>query len=202
METRYIPFNKVEVRKADNGNPVIEGYFAKFGDVYNLFEGATESIAKGAFADSIGGDVRALYNHNSDIVLARTSADTLTLKEDEVGLWGRVELDPEDTDAMNVYRRIQRGSITGCSFGFEIEKEEREVKSDGSVHWTITKVNPLYEVSPVAFPAYESTSISARSNEFKAITDELRAKELESWKLRMKRRLSNGTKSTDAPQED
>ena len=202
MEQRYIPFNEIKTRNTESGNPVIEGYFARFGDIYQLFDGATESIARGAFDDCLNGDIRALYNHNADLVLARTTAGTMQVRQDENGLWGRIELDPDDTDAMNVYRRIARGSISGCSFGFDIEEEERTVNADGSVHWTITKVNPLFEISPCVFPAYQGTSISARQAEFDSANKEFRQRKNAAWKERMKERLKHGTESTDAQKED
>lgn len=202
MEQRYIPFNKIETRNTESGLPVIEGYFARFGDTYHLFDGATESIARGAFDECLNGDIRALYNHNADVVLARTTAGTMEVRQDENGLWGRIELDPEDTDAMNVYRRIARGSITGCSFGFEIEDEERSVKEDGTVHWTITKVNPLFEISPCVFPAYSATSISARRKEFDTINAEAQKRKAEVWKEQMKRRIKDGSESTHAEEKD
>lgn len=202
MEQRYLQMHDIQARSADNEDPVIEGYFAVFDDVYTVAPGATESIRAGAFADSISGDVRALYNHNNDIVLGRTSAGTLELREDSHGLWGRIKIDPSDTDAMNVYRRIQRGSITGCSFGFNIESQETEVRDNGDVHWTITKVNPLYEISPVAFPAYESTNVSARMKDL----DEIKTRMQEAWRERMLKKLkgdqNDGTESTDAAEED
>lgn len=202
MEKRYIPFiEKIETR-SDEGGPVVEGYFAVFDSVYNLFDGATESIAKGAFTEAIRGDVRALYNHNQDVVLARTSAGTLELAEDEHGLWGRIQIDSSDTEAMNVYRRIARGSVTGCSFGFDIEKESRTIDDQGNVHWVIEKVSPLYEVSPCVFPAYEATSIQARHKEFDEVTTEARKEKSDAWKARMKARLSNGPKSIDAEEEN
>lgn len=200
MVQRYIPFDKVNVR-SDEGGPVIEGYFAVFDSVYILFDGATESIAKGAFTEALRGDIRALYNHNQDVVLARSSAGTLELAEDEHGLWGRIQIDPADTEAMNVYHRVARGSVTGCSFGFDIEQENRTVDEQGNVHWVIEKVSPLYEVSPCVFPAYEATSISARQKEFAEITEETRRRKADAWKARMKERI-NGTQNTNAAQED
>lgn len=200
MVQRFIPFDKVETR-SDEGGPVIEGYFAVFDSVYNLFDGATESIAKGAFTEAIRGDVRALYNHNQDVVLARTSAGTLELQEDEHGLWGRIQIDASDTEAMNVYHRVARRSVTGCSFGFDIEQENRTIDENGHVHWIIEKVGPLYEVSPCVFPAYEATSIQARQKEFDEISEETRKRKAEAWKARMKERI-NGTKNTDATQEN
>lgn len=194
METRYIPIHEMKTRAEEDGKLYILGYFAVFDSDYNLWPGATESIAPGAFDDSISGDVRALYNHNDDIILGRSSAGTLKLSQDQRGLWGEVEINQKDTDAMNAYERIARGDITGCSFGFDIEKEEFRENPDGSVHWTIKKVNPLYEVSPCVFPAYEATNISARKNQF----DQIQKRRSDEWKEKMKGRLRNGIKSTDA----
>ena len=179
----------------------LEGYFAVYGDVYQVWDGATESIAPGAFNDSIHGDVRALYNHNDDLILGRTSAGTLSLRDDSHGLWGSIKINRNDSDAMNAYERIMRGDVTGCSFGFNIESEETEYHDDGSVHWTITKVNPLYEVSPCVFPAYEATHVSARGRDL----DDMKKRKLEMRKEELRKKLerkSDGTESTDAEKED
>ena len=201
-DTRCIPLKEIETRSdSDTGDLYLEGYFAVFGDIYHVWDGATESIAPGAFSESISGDVRALYNHNDDIILGRTSAGTMELREDSHGLWGRIKLNRNDTDAMNAYERIKRGDITGCSFGFNIESEETEYRDDGSVHWTITKVNPLYEISPCVFPAYEATNVSARGKQL----DELKKRKLQIRKEELRKKLgraTNGTESTDAEKED
>lgn len=177
MEHRYIPMNDVQTRE-DGDGLYIEGYFAVFNSTYEIWPGATESIAPGAFDDSVSDDVRALYNHNSDIVLGRTSAGTMELKQDSHGLWGRIRLNRSDTDAMNAYARIARGDITGCSFGFDIAAQETDYREDGSVHWTITKVSPLYEVSPCTFPAYQDTVVSARKHD----VEEIKRRRCEAWK--------------------
>lgn len=197
METRYIPFKEVQTRDdSDSGDLYIEGYFAVFGDIYKVWEGATESIAPGAFDESVHGDVRALYNHNDDLILGRTSAGTMELREDSHGLWGRIKLNRNDTDAMNAYERIKRGDITGCSFGFNVESEETEYREDGTVHWTITKVNPLFEVSPCVFPAYQATNVSARGKQI----DEMKKRKLEMRKKELMKKLKGetyGTEGTD-----
>ena len=69
MTQRYIKLHNVSTRSDENGSPTLEGFFVRYGDVYEIAPGATESIAPGAFTESIKGDVRALYNHNTDIVL-------------------------------------------------------------------------------------------------------------------------------------
>ena len=80
MEHRFIPMDKMETREED-GRLYLEGYFAVFNSTYELWPGATESIAPGAFDESVSDDVRCLYNHNSDLVLGRTTARTLELKQ-------------------------------------------------------------------------------------------------------------------------
>ena len=184
MEHRYILMDKMETRE-EGDDLFIEGYFAVFNTTYELWPGATESIAPGAFDESVSDDVRALYNHNTDIVLGRTSAGTMEIRQDSRGLWGRVKLNRNDTDAMNAYARIARGDITGCSFGFDIAAQETDYREDGTVHWTITRVSPLYEISPCTFPAYQETTVSARKHDL----EEIKRKRTEVWKHRAMERL-------------
>jgi HK97 family phage prohead protease len=188
MEHRYIQMDRMEVRE-DGGDLYIEGYFAVFNSVYELWPGATESIAPGAFDDSVSDDVRALYNHNTDLVLGRTSAGTMEIKQDSRGLWGRIRINRDDSDAMNAYARIQRGDITGCSFGFDIADQETEYREDGTVHWTIKRVSPLYEISPCTFPAYQDTTVSARKHDL----EEIKRKRTEAWKHRAMEKLHGKT---------
>lgn len=201
MEQRTLLMHDMQTRSDDNDDLYLEGYFAVYGDIYNVWDGATESIAPGAFEESIHGDVRALYNHDDNLILGRTSAGTLELKDDSHGLWGRIKLNRNDTDAMNAYERIKRGDVTGCSFGFNIESEETDYREDGTVHWTITKVNPLYEISPCVFPAYGATSVSARGKEL----DDMRKRKLELRKEEIRKRLRgehDGNQSADAEEEN
>ena len=99
-------------------------------------------------------------------------------------MWGRITINPEDSDAMNLYARVQRGDVDQCSFGFDILEEETEYRDNDTVHWTIKKVK-LYEVSPCTFPAYEGTAISARKKEY----ENIKKRQLESWKERLKKML-------------
>ena len=175
----------------------IEGYFAVFNSNYDIGPGMSESIAPGAFRNTLAEDIRALVNHDTTLVLGRTSAHTLELREDERGLWGRISINPKDTDAMNLYERVKRGDVSQCSFGFEIVREDTEIGEDGSVHWTIQEVR-LYEVSCCTFPAYENTNISAREEQRK----EILKRETEAWRAKMKERLKNGTESNHAEEEN
>lgn len=167
---------KFETRE-DGENLSIEGYFAVFNSIYEIVPGMSESIAPGAFSKTLSGDIRALINHDTTLVLGRTKANTLQLREDSHGLWGHIDINPNDTDAMNLYERVKRGDVDQCSFGFDILSEETDFRDDGSVHWTIKEVE-LYEVSPCTFPAYEETNISARTKEREAF---LKRKN-EAWK--------------------
>ena len=175
----------------DDENPTIEGYFAVFNSLYEIAPGMTESVKPGAFSRSLAGDIRALTNHDTTLVLGRTKAHTLELREDEHGLWGKISINPKDADAMNLYERVRRGDVDQCSFGFEIVGEETDFRDDGSVHWTITDVN-LFEVSACTFPAYQETNIAARSAE----RDAHKSRELLAWKTKLKGVLNRGTEST------
>lgn len=171
----------------DGGNLSIEGYFAVFGSVYEIAPGMSESIAPEAFDKTLSGDIRALINHDTTLVLGRTKAGTLNLRTDNRGLWGHIDVNPNDSDAMNLYERVKRGDVDQCSFGFDIIDEETEFHEDGSVHWTIKGVE-LYEVSPCTFPAYEETSIAARAKE----RDDLLKRKNEAWKEKMLKKLKGG----------
>lgn len=181
-QTRAVP-SKFETRE-DDGGLFIEGYFSVFNSVYELWPGASESVAPGAFSSSMGEDVRALVDHETRLVLGRNKAGTLELREDSHGLWGKIRINTDDTDAMNLYNRVKRGDVDQCSFGFEIVKEDTDVREDGSVHWTIREVR-LYEVSVVTFPAYEETSVAARKKDYETI----RAREDEQWRAGMRQKL-------------
>ena len=186
MEQRFFHIEDIQTRSdEDTKDLILEGYFSVFDSIYEVWDGVTESIAPGAFTNSIHDDVRALFNHNTDLILGRTTNGTLQLRQDEHGLWGSIHINPNDSDAVNAYERVARGDVTGCSFGFDIKSEERSVSDDGSVHYTIKEVSPLYEVSPCVFPAYEATRIDSRHlNE-----ENIRKREHEEWKMQMKSKL-------------
>lgn len=183
--------------REDGDNLYIEGYFAVFNSNYDMGYGMSESIAPGAFTNSISGDIRALINHDTTLVLGRTKARTLELRQDERGLWGRITINPNDSDSMNLYQRVKRGDVDQCSIGFFIVSEETDFREDDTVHWTITDID-LFEVSCCTFPAYEETSIAARSKE----RDDLIKRKNDAWKIKQKERLKNGFKSTHAEEEN
>ena len=170
--------------RAEDGNLYIEGYFAVYNSRYNLWDDAYETIAPGAFEGETRKDVRALCNHDSTLVLGRTTAGTLTLRTDEVGLWGSIIINQADQDAMNLYERVKRGDVTQCSFGFDIVDQDVEYQDGEHTVWIIKRVR-LYEVSVVTFPAYEDTGVSVRRREFA----ELARRKTEAWKAKARARL-------------
>ena len=170
--------------REDGDSLAIEGYFAVFNSNYDIAPGMSESIAPGAFASSISGDIRALINHDTTLVLGRTKVNTLQLREDSHGLWGHIDINPNDVDAMNLYNRVKRGDVDQCSFGFDIRSEDTDIKEDGSIHWTLKDVE-LYEVSCCTFPAYTETNISAREHD----RDVIRKREREAWQQKMLAKL-------------
>lgn len=165
-QTRCI-MSEFNTRNDEAGDLYISGYFSVFNSVYELWPGATESIAPTAFDEAIADDIRALIDHETRLVLGRTKSATLTLKVDSRGLWGEIKINQNDQDAMNLYERVKRHDVDQCSFGFDILDEEFEDRGD-YVHWTIKKVR-LYEVSVVTFPAYTETSVTARKDQLKEI---------------------------------
>jgi len=151
-----------EVRAISDGGPMIEGHAAIFDQVTELAPKRFEVVRRGAFLDALTGDVRAYWNHDRNFVLGRTKAGTLELKEDELGLWYRVNIDPENSAAMNIHRSIMRGDVNQSSFSFMIETGgERFSPLNNGILREITRVK-LYDVSPVAEPAYEGTDVEAR----------------------------------------
>lgn len=188
-----------ETRSDDTGM-YIEGYFSVFNSNYEIYTGCTESVAPGAFSNTLGGDIKALCDHDTRLVLGRNKAGTLELREDSHGLWGRITINPNDSDAVNLYERVKRGDVDQCSFGFDIREEEADFRDDGSVHFTIRDVE-LFEVSVVTFPAYAETSVSARKRD----VAEIQKRKIDAWKISTRARLKgekNGTESTDAKAQD
>ena len=176
--------SKLQVRSENEQEMIIEGYFAVFGNETELWPGAYEEIAQGAFSETLGNDIRALINHDTTLVIGRNKVGTLELREDSHGLWGRIILNPKDSDAVNLYERVKRGDVDQCSFGFNILDEDPDWREDGTVKWTILKID-LHEVSVCTFPAYETTSVQARHKEF----EQHKEKMLEQRKHNVKERM-------------
>ncbi len=123
-----------------------------------------EVITRGAAEESLKkDDVRAVWNHNYDIVLGRSSAGTLSLEEKEDGVHVGIDF-PDSQEGRDKYESVSRGDVNQMSFGFDILKEDVSDDRSGEKRIIRSRVDKikLWEVSPVTFPAYENTSINAR----------------------------------------
>lgn len=182
-----------EIRSDDETvEMVIEGYFAVFNSETELWQGAYEEIAPNAFDNTLGNDVRALINHDTNLVLGRNKSGTLELKVDSRGLWGSIKINSNDTDAVNLYERVKRGDVDQCSFGFNILNEEADFRDDGTVKWTLKEID-LHEVSVVTFPAYSDTGVQARMKE----VERHEKRKLEQRKNQLREMIKNGIKTSD-----
>ena len=162
-ERRYLNVKELRV-VTESDKMTLTGYAAVFDSLSEDLGGFREKIQQGAFKAAIKkSDCRALFNHDSNHVLGRTSAKTLRLKEDEIGL--KMECDLPDTQfARDLMVSINRGDITQQSFGFTVKTDIWEENRDKQeVTRTLTEIEELFDVSPVTFPAYPDTTVAKRS---------------------------------------
>lgn len=185
MNKRHAYFeSEFRTRAEPDGKLYIEGYFAVFGQETELWKGWFEKIAPGAFDNSLrNNDIRCLFNHQAGFVLGRMAAGTLALKTTAYGLFGSVEINQADRQAMDVYARVQRGDISGCSFGFDPLGEHSEQKDDG-YHATVTEADTV-EVSICTFPAYPQTEVQARQQDFRQTAEQRNTQRKSKLKERM-----------------
>lgn len=183
MNRRAVSVDTDFLTREEDGRRFIEGYFAVFNSFYELWDGAAETIDPGAFDLGRDRDVRALTNHDTTLVLGRTTAGTLALSVDERGLFGTVEINPADQDAVNLYERVKRRDVTQCSFGFDI-LDDMPIEENGRTVWHLRRVQ-LYEVSVCTFPAYEETGVTARKAELETI----KKRKAEAWRMEMRKKL-------------
>ena len=154
-----------ELRVHDDGDgPVIAGYAAVFDSLSEEIFGFRERVLPGAFTNTLKGkpDVRALIDHDSSKILGRTTAGTVTIKEDDRGL--AVRITPPDTTAgVDVLKSIRRGDIDQMSFAFQTVTDQWHTEDEEEIR-ELVEVR-LFDVSVVTFPAYPDTSVSVRSND-------------------------------------
>ena len=148
--------------KAAAESRTVEGYASVFNSMSEDL-GFREVILPGAFSDVLDNDVRALYNHDSNYLLARTTSGTLELKEDDKGLYYRFEM-PNTSYGNDMLELFRRGDLTQSSFGFTVEKDNWRMEDGQQVRY-IERVGSLFDVSPVVYPAYSQASSGLRSAE-------------------------------------
>lgn len=155
----------IELRDAsvDQAGRTVKGYAAVFNSETDICGIWREKIAPGAFGESLKtADVIALYSHKTDRVIGRSASGTLRLQEDSKGLAVEIDL-PDTSDGRDLAVLIERGDVTGMSFGFEARKQEWDDTVDPPLR-TLTELE-LYEVTITAFPAYPDTEIGMRDLE-------------------------------------
>lgn len=171
-ESRFLSAS-VELRAAAETEkpPIVRGYAAKFQTDSLIMENRSgtsfvEIISPGAFDNVLNDDVRALVNHDPNLVLARSKNGTGSLKigTDKVGLWYEFEL-PNTQIGRDLRTSLERGDIDQSSFGFIVGQDKVEKRSDGMIQRTINSVKELLDVSVVTYPAYPDASVALRSIE-------------------------------------
>jgi HK97 family phage prohead protease len=157
----------VEIRaEGDADKPaIIEGYAAMYNQRADLgwYE---EEILPGAFDDVLMNDVRCLYNHNANFVLARSNQGkgTLSLSLDSTGLKYRYET-PNRSYALDLADAIEKGDVSQSSFAFRVKETIWIERTDEKELRQIKKFEQLIDVSPVTYPAYPDTTVAKRSLE-------------------------------------
>ncbi len=153
--------------ESDGAGMTISGYAATFNNMSYDLGGFKEIIAPGAFDDVLDNDVRAVFNHDPNMILGRSGkgVSTLRLVVDGTGLLYTIDL-PNSSIGRDIYEAVSRGDIQESSFRFRIAPngEKWTETGDGLIR-TIVKISMLADVSPVTFPAYPDATVAARSLE-------------------------------------
>lgn len=167
---------QLEARATEDGVPRLVGYASTYDDPYDIGVpidqggwGWTEIIAKGAATRSINNsdDVYLFFNHDG-FDLASTKNGSLRLSSNSIGLLSEAELDPASPYSMEVYRRVQRRSLTQMSFAFQVVRERWEDRQGNEASFVDAPVRRILEVklfdtSVVSFPANPGTSVDVKS---------------------------------------
>jgi HK97 family phage prohead protease len=188
METRMALLEPAS--ENEENKQLVEGYAAVFNQRTLIWESEwsgwkyMEVIDRNAFDGADMSDTVFKYNHGDiAMVLARASNNTLTMNTDDKGL--RISADIIDTNnGTDVYKLIKRGDLNKMSFAFTVKNERSESDRENKIYTrTITAFDKIYDVAVVDFPAYDGTSIQARSKEYfvdleKGLQEEKRRKKL------------------------
>lgn len=187
IERRFLALDGLEMRAAEGKAPELVGYASVFNQpttIAGMWDQWQEEVAPGAFSKTIAeADIRALFNHDSNIVLGRNKAGTLWLSEDAHGLQATIK-PPDNEWGRPVLDAVKRGDITGMSISFQAIKQEwyRPEKGSGELPKRTIREAKLYDVSPVTYPAFEATSIAARAAGVEPGMDDAGAL-VEAWRL-------------------
>jgi HK97 family phage prohead protease len=161
VERRDIPV-EIAVRELEDDAFTFEGHAAVFDQLSEDLGGWRERIKRGAFKRVLGDDVRFLVNHDPSLLLARTRNGTLRLKENPTGLHTEADIAPT-TIGKDLRILVERQDLTQMSFAFMVAEAEWD-DEDGELIRTVTRMEALYDVSAVTYPAYPQTDAGARKD--------------------------------------
>jgi uncharacterized protein len=154
----------IEFRKKDENTVRFTGIAAVFDELSENLGGFREQIKRGAFKDVLEDDVRFLVDHDSRLLLARSTAGTLELEETPKGLQVSADIDTRQSYANDLVIAMERGDLTQMSFAFGSGVEDDwDEDEDGRLVRTIKRFKSLFDVSAVTYPAYPQTSAALRS---------------------------------------
>ena len=144
--------------------PKIVGYAAVFNTLSEDLGGFREKIEPGAFAEALAknDDIMALMYHDPKLILGRRSRGTLTIREDQQGLYVEI-VPPNTTVGRDAIENVRRGDVSGMSFHMN-KVRDNWVKGDGVVR-TVRSIGVMREVTLTTIPAYKATSVSLRAHE-------------------------------------
>jgi HK97 family phage prohead protease len=152
--------------EAKSQNRTVEGYAALFNSTTTIGGWFDEVIEPGAFTEALKtSDIRALFNHDPNYILARSTSGTLEVTEDNKGLFYRFNV-PDTNFGNDFLEMLRRGDVSQSSFAFTVQKqrwEEEKMGDESKYKRVIEQVEQIYDVSPVTYPAYPETTVSARS---------------------------------------
>ncbi|AQL56420.1 HK97 family phage prohead protease [Abyssicoccus albus] len=177
----------IEFRSNSEDEHFIEGYALKFGTYSEDLGGFKETILREALDNTDMSDVRALFNHNADHVLARTSAGTLKLSVDDVGLRFKAKI-PKTSYGIDLIENIRNGNVNQCSFGFCVGPNGDEIRHDKNENIylrTLKNIKEILDVSVVTYPAYKDTNVAPALRSI----DSIKQNELEKEKLKLELEL-------------
>jgi HK97 family phage prohead protease len=165
METRNSPI-EFELRNNANGPApgTVVGYAAVWDSLSHDLGGFKERLRPFSMDGCMGGDIHALYNHDSSMVLGRSRAGTLRVAPDTKGLHFECDI-ISNSYGVDLWASLARNDVTGASFAFTVAPNGEQWSQDeaGNPVRTITEVQHLYEVSICAMPAYPATSVAMAS---------------------------------------
>ena len=179
---------KIELRSHDNEENYIEGYALKFGTESEDLGGFIETIERDALKDTDFSDVRALFNHNADHIIARSSADTLKLEVDDIGLKFKARI-PNTTYGRDLLENLRNGNVNQCSFGFRLAEKGDSFKFDEArkiYKRTLKNIKEILDVSVVTYPAYKDSHVAPALRSIEKLkSEELRKHEAEKLKFEL-----------------